>query len=461
MRYLVLFGALSLFALTGCADELTGLDADTPGEVAPVPAPPDADLAGIIADVRTQVERSPKVMNKEALYEHLEAMERAQLEGADTEAARGLFSILGLDLDFVLVYAPSVTDPEAESESTFSGHRVKKRTYYRDSIPGVSFSISIRGVLSLLNSLLTDPSVLFVQLDGVMSRPLDVTAYQAIGEQQLPWGIVNAEAPLSSATAGDGSGAVEVDLFVIDSRVAHSDLRVVSQISFLSNSDLPDAEGHGTHVAGTAAALDNGFGVVGTAPGARVHALEVLDARGAVKLSTLLSAVDHVAAYRRANPDAPIVVNMSIGGYTGTTSYNALDLAVKASIEQGIVYCVSAGNDGSNAARYSPAHVTEAITVGAFNPDGGFASYSNYGSVVDVLAPGTDVLSTLVGGRYGLLSGTSMATPHVAGAAALYLSMHPDASPEEVRNAIVQSAHAGITRVPTGTTRRALRMSSF
>ncbi|MEP0548127.1 MAG: S8 family serine peptidase [Rhodothermales bacterium] len=461
MRYLTLFGAVCLLTLAGCADELTGFDADAPDVVAPVPETPDADLAGIIADVRTQIEHSPKVMNKEALYGRLDAIGQSQAALGDTEAARGLLSLLGLDLDFVLVYVPSVTDPEEESASTFSGHRVKKRSYYRDSISGVSFSISIRGVLSLLNSLLTDPSVLFIQFDDVMSRPLDVSAYQAIGEQQLPWGIVNAEAPLSSAAAGDGSGAVEVDLFVIDSRVSHSDLRVVSETSFLSYRDLPDTEGHGTHVAGTAAALDNGFGVVGTAPGARVHALEVLDAHGAVKLSTLLSAVDHVAAYRRAHPDTPIVVNMSIGGYTGTTSYNALDLAVKASIEQGIVYCVSAGNDGSNAARYSPAHVTEAITVGAFNPDGGFASYSNYGSVVDVLAPGTDVLSTLVGGRYGLLSGTSMATPHVAGAAALYLSMHPGASPEEVRDAIVQSARAGITRVPTGTTRRALRMSGF
>ena len=466
-RYLAFFGVLGLFILSGCADDLAGLDAEAPDET--TLSPDETELSDVLAGVRAVADRSPKLLDKEALYRQLDALanadvqqaESVQTAGQTTEAGRGLLSLLNLDLDFVLVYAPSVADPEAEAESTFRGHAVRKRTYYRDSITGVSFSISLRGVVSLLNALLTDPSVLFIQVDDVLSRPLDVNAYRTIGAQEIPWGIEDAGASQASVAAGDGEGSVEVDLFVIDSRISHNDLRVVSTTSFLRSSDHPDTKGHGTHVAGTAAALDNGFGVVGTAPGARIHAVEVLDKRGEVKLSTLLSAVDHVAAYRRANPGTPVVVNMSIGSYTGTTAYTALDLAIEASIAEGIVYCVSAGNGGRDAARYSPAHVTEAITVGAYDADGTFASYSNHGAVVDVLAPGTDVLSTLAGGRYGFMSGTSMATPHVAGAAAVYLSTHPDASPDEVRQAIVESAYNGITGAPAGTTRRALHMGSF
>lgn len=466
MRFSLLLGLVGLIALSGCADGLTGPEAVEPGGELSIAEPTDTTLAAVLADVRAEVERSPKVREAATLLRHLNALELAAAEtgkeaAGQTEAGRGLLSFLNLDLDFVLVYAPSVTDPEAQAEETFDGHAVRKRTYYRDSITGVSFSISLRGVVSLLNALLTDPNVLFIQLDGVMSRPLDVSAYEWIGEQEIPWGIEDAGATQASVAAGDGNGAVDVDLFVIDSQVAHSDLRVVSETSFLGPWDYRDTQGHGTHVAGIAAARDNDFGVVGTAPGARVHAVEVLDRQGEVKLSTLLSAVDHVAAYHRAHPNTPVVVNMSIGGYTGTTAYNALDLAIQASIERGIVYCVSAGNDGRDAARYSPAHVAEAITVGAYGVDGAFAPYSNYGAVVDVLAPGTDVLSTLANGRYGLLSGTSMATPHVAGAAAVYLSAHPQASPAEVRQALVESAYAGITGTPAGTTQRALRMGGF
>jgi hypothetical protein len=150
----------------------------------------------------------------------------------------------------------------------------------------------------------------------------------------------------------------------------------------------------------------------------------------------------------------PTVVNMSIGEHIGTTEYTSLDYAVQQAIAEGIVVVVSAGNFGQDASHSTPAHVEQAITVGSFGMSGWFSPFSNYGPQVDILAPGEDVISFNEKGKIHAMSGTSMAAAHVTGAAALYLSENPAATPAEVQAALLSSAKAVITGVPSNTTNR-------
>jgi subtilisin family serine protease len=191
-----------------------------------------------------------------------------------------------------------------------------------------------------------------------------------------------------------------------------------------------DDNGHGTHVAGIAAAKDNGIGVVGVAPGARLWAVKVLDRNGSGFLSGVIKGVDHVTA----NAGAIEVANMSLGGGNS----QALNDAIKNSVAKGVVYVVAAGNSGIDASNTSPANSPDVLAVSAivdtdgkcgklgpstsYGGDDTFASFSNYGSMVDIAAPGVNILSTYKGKTYATMSGTSMASPHVAGAVALYLA---------------------------------------
>lgn len=236
----------------------------------------------------------------------------------------------------------------------------------------------------------------------------------------------------------DGSDSeLDVDIAVIDtgSQVNHPDLRVVRQVNFTRESTADDRNGHGTHVAGTAAAIDNGTGVVGVAPGARVWSVKVLDRNGSGYLSDVIEGIDYVTQ----NAAAIEVANMSLGCECQTA---AMDEAIRRSTAAGIVYTVAAGNSASDAGTFSPANHPDVIAVSAvadFNgkPGGGaaatcrndvddsFADFSNFGSVVDIAAPGVCITSTWKGGKYATISGTSMASPHAAGAVALSLLGRP------------------------------------
>lgn len=203
--------------------------------------------------------------------------------------------------------------------------------------------------------------------------------------------------------------------------------------------------------------------MVGVAPGARIHSLSVFDASGGAPMSRLIEAVDHVATWKKANPSKPAVVNMSVGAYLGTTAKNALDDAVQSLIDLDVPVVVSAGNHKVNASLVSPAHVPAAITVGAYNGDFEFARhFSNYGSMVDLLAPGDQIVSGAAGGKYALMSGTSMAAPHVTGAVALYLARNPSASAQRVHDEVVKRGKSGFGKnLPRGTTSRTVWLENL
>ena len=262
-----------------------------------------------------------------------------------------------------------------------------------------------------------------------------------IAAQTLPWGINKIDADVSSTRAGNGSGAVSnVNAYMIDSGIyKHSDLYVVKHVNFTGDGRNRDCHGHGTHVAGTAAAKDNASAVVGAAPGAPLTGVKVLGCEGTGTASGVIKGVDWVTA----NAKKPAIANMSVG--LGGNPSEALDTAVKNSAASGVFYSLAAGNKGTGTCSGSPARTGAGTnngiaTVAATDESNQETSWSNYGSCVDVWAPGARILSTKMGGGTTTMGGTSMAAPHVGGGAALYLSSHTSASSSNVEAALKSAA---------------------
>ncbi len=252
---------------------------------------------------------------------------------------------------------------------------------------------------------------------------------------------------------------VNVDIAILDTGIdpTHPDLNVVGGVDCSAGQGYADVNGHGTMVAGFAAAIDNSIGRVGVAPGARLWAVRVLNNNAIGSDSRVVCGIDWVTKHA----DVIDVANMSLSGKLEkndscqSNGRSAVHKAICKSVAAGVTYVVAAGNDSADAANFFPAAYPEVITVSAMADNDGmpggfggaitcipewddtFAFFSNFGSVVDLSAPGVCMTSTYPGGLYAFGSGTSFASPLVAGAAALYLATHPDATPAEVRAALI------------------------
>ncbi|MBA0050104.1 S8 family peptidase [Streptomyces sp. AJS327] len=238
-------------------------------------------------------------------------------------------------------------------------------------------------------------------------------------------------------SAGEGVTAYVIDTGV---RVSHSDFgdRAADGYDAVDGDDeAQDGNGHGTHVASTVAGEAHGV-----AKKANIVAVRVLDDNGSGTTAGVVEGIDWVTE----NADGPSVANMSLGGGAD----EALDEAVRNSVAAGITYAVAAGNEGTDAGNSSPARVEEAITVGATDDTDAQASFSNYGSVLDIYAPGVDITGAwnTDDDATDTISGTSMASPHVAGAAAVYLAGNTDATPEQVSTALVEGGSADVVGNP-------------
>lgn len=401
---------------------------------------------------------------------------------ADLQVNRAVVREEKIPDQYIVVFKDSVAGLAAGMEATendiLSRTRGERLHSYRSAINGFSARLSSAELEAVKN----DPRVAFVSEDRVVS--IDVTSRErraaifsantrdrlpisaaeqstpTILSQTLPTGIdrINAE---NEANKGAG-----IHVAVIDTGIQkdHPDLagNIVGGKNCSSGTSYNDGNGHGTHVAGTIAGIDNGFGVVGVAPEAKLWAVRVLDNAGYGSWSSVICGLDFVTSKAPANGGPIRVANMSLGGggvsdnNCGNSNNDPLHKAVCRARDAGVTIVVAAGNSAVDASTQAPASYDDAvITVSAladsdgakdgkgagtsYGPDDTFATFSNFGNVVDVGAPGVSIHSTWIGKGYGTISGTSMASPHVAGAAALYLSVFPNAVWTEVRDAIIST----------------------
>ncbi len=263
-----------------------------------------------------------------------------------------------------------------------------------------------------ISALKNDPRVKYIEQDKVITLGPTINVGppgSGSNPEEIPWGVIRVGGPI------DGTGKTA---WIIDTGIDldHPDLNVdVSRsVTFITrgpdSKSADDLNGHGTHVAGTVAAIDNDIDVVGVAAGATVVAVKVLDRRGSGSYSGVIDGVDYVAA----NASPGDAANMSLGGPPS----QALDDAVKNAASKGIYFAIAAGNDSDDANNYSPARVNGStiFTVSAIDVNDVFASFSNWANPpIDYAAPGVSILSLWKDGGTNTISGTSMATPHVCG----------------------------------------------
>ncbi|KAK1830931.1 peptidase S8/S53 domain-containing protein [Podospora conica] len=320
-----------------------------------------------------------------------------------------------------------------------------KYVYSNDKFKGFASDLDDL-TLDILRKL---PQVEYIEEDAVFN----INAY--VTQSSAPWGL----ARLSSKTPGkttytrdstDGAGTCS---YVIDTGIytAHSQFggRATHLANYAGDGSTADGNGHGTHVAGTI-----GGSTYGVAKKTKLYAVKVLNAQGSGSNSGVIAGMNFVVndVKTRSCPNGT-VVNMSLGGGFSSSTNNA----AKAIVNAGIFLAVAAGNDNRDAANYSPASEPTACTVGSSTSADAKSSFSNYGSLVDVFAPGTSILSAWIGSTSAsnTISGTSMASPHIAGLAAYLLGLQGPKTPAALCAYIQSTANTGkLTGLPSGTGNR-------
>jgi subtilisin family serine protease len=326
--------------------------------------------------------------------------------------------------DYIVVLEEWVQAPDVEVLASEQGRRLGARVgvVWEDALKGFTVSLTPEQAEWLARQSFVDS----VEPDGVVTMMTTQTG--------ATWGIDRIDQrnrPLSGTFTYFNTGA-GVTAYVIDTgiRFSHTQFggRAVTGFDSVNGGAADDCNGHGTHVAGTI-----GGSTYGVAKGVRLVGVRVLSCSGSGSISGVISGVNWVTGNHQAGQ--PAVANMSLGG--GASS--ALDTAVRNSIADGVSYAIAAGNSNANACSFSPARVGEAVTVGATTSTDVRASFSNFGSCLDLFAPGQSITSAWYTSSTATrtISGTSMAAPHAAGVAALYLQGNPGASPTTVRNALV------------------------
>lgn len=359
---------------------------------------------------------------------------------------------------------------------------------------GARVSHVYRHALNGYAAKMSDTAAARVARDSRVSR-VEADRVVRASAQTTPTGVDRIDGELSAAAKIDGvDERVDVDVAIIDTGIisTHSDLNVVGGVNCSRGSSWEDGNGHGTHVAGTVAALDNDLGVVGVAPGARLWAVRVLDNSGSGSWSSVQCGVDWVTGRNTDNvaTNDIEVANMSLGGSSSEVDTNAdgtsncksssMHESICNSVNAGVTYAVAAGNSGADAKNYVPAKYDEVITVSALadfdgltggngsptcrtDEDDTFANFSNYGADVDIIAPGVCINSTWKDGGYKTISGTSMAAPHVAGAAALHKAANTSATPAQVKSALQSTGNTNWNDIddPDSTKEQLLNVDAF
>lgn len=351
-----------------------------------------------------------------------------------------------------LVTSASVSAIAADLAATYGGELVQT---YDTALNGFAIKFAVEASESTAAALGQDSRVAYIEPDRIVS----ITDQDAVDTTQngATWGLDRIDQrvlPLSGQFIYKNTGS-GVNAYIIDTGIRATHTQFGSRASSgydAVDGSLPaaDCNGHGTHVAGTI-----GGTTYGVAKGVNLIAVRVLDCNGSGSTSGVISGINWVKQQKQLKPNIPAVANMSLGG----SFSSALNQAVASAIQAGVTFAIAAGNSNANACNYSPASTTTAITVGATQSNDARASFSNYGSCVDIFAPGVSITSAWYSSNTATntISGTSMATPHVAGVVALYLQTHPSASPSAVDTALKNLATTGkVTSPGSGSPNRLL-----
>lgn len=327
-------------------------------------------------------------------------------------------------------------DPDAVARDHGRRHGAEVKDVWHHALKGYVATFKGTGAADVAR----DPRVDFVELD----RPVSINAEPTL-QSGAPWGLDRIDQrslPLSTTYqyAADGK---DVTAYIIDTGIRHSHNefggRAIYGYDAIRASDKgEDCNGHGTHVAGTV-----GGTTFGVAKNVRLVSVRVLDCNGSGTWSGIIAGINWVTTNHLSG--APAVANMSLGG----PASSAVDAAVNGSINDGVTYVVAAGNGNQagvaqDACKSSPARVPNALTIGATDVFDKKASWSNFGKCVDWFAPGVGILSAWHDGATNTISGTSMASPHTAGVAALYLQTASDTNPSAVRAALARNLTTGV-----------------
>ena len=362
-----------------------------------------------------------------------------------------------IPLQFIVWLNESVTtNSRLVSQDYIQNGEIK---FVFENPPGFVINMNNSGQLNerdFMNKLSNDPRIFAINQD--LNGKITSVRYH---NQTIPDSLERINANVLNITSeklenafSKQSGELDfsnVDIAILDTGISldHPDLNVYRNVSFVEGALTGDDDlGHGSHIAGIAAAKDNSIGILGVAPGAKLWAIKVCDVNGNCPLSSQIKGIQYV----NDHAEEIDIVNLSIENPPS----NKLDKAINESLAKGLIYVVAAGNSNINTSLTSPARIPGVIAVSAISdsdgecggrgnstiggPDDYAASFSNYGNSIDFAAPGVDIFSTYKEGGYAFDSGTSMAAPVVAGQAALYKSFKPNATSEEVVSALLNSS---------------------